>query len=167
MKFQYSLATICLVAAAMITPAHADSTDGSSQWERGKHGQMNQEDMHKRIEARLEKLKTHLAITSKQQAAWDEFAKAVAVSPAKDMKRPAEDSDAATLVRFKADMATKMADKLKHIADATEKLQSVLSADQQKKLNEVARHFLNGKHGHHQWQHSHHEHHDDKAESRQ
>jgi hypothetical protein len=111
--------------------------------------QMSAESIHERINGRLNKLAERLEIKSSQQAAWEEFAKSIETLTEPSAKRPNDDADAATVSRYRADRAAEFAKKLSVIADATAKLQKVLTEDQRKVLNQASHHFL---HKHH-WGH--------------
>jgi hypothetical protein len=115
--------------------------------------QISPERMHEHMKARLDKLAERLEIKSSQQAAWEEFAKSVEPLVEPGVKKPNDDADAATIVRYRAERATEFAKKLTGIADATAKLQKILTADQRKILDQVSRRFLHKDQG---WQgHSH------------
>lgn len=98
--------------------------------------------MHDRIKARLDKLADRLEIKSSQQAAWEAFENSVEKLPEKRIGRPGEGADAAAIARFRADRAEAFAEKLSGIADATAKLESVLSPDQRKIFDEASRKSL-------------------------
>jgi hypothetical protein len=104
--------------------------------------QMNQEKMHEHMKVRLDRLAERLEIKSSQQAVWEEFAKSVEMLADRNAKKPNDDADAATISRYRAEKATEFANKLTKIADATAKLQTALSEDQRKILNQTARRFL-------------------------
>jgi Skp family chaperone for outer membrane proteins len=109
--------------------------------------QTSSEDMHKRMQAKLDKLAARLEITSSQQPVWEEFAKSVESRAGLDIKKPGEDADAATISRFRAERANEFSKKLARIADATAKLQTALDENQRKILNQVSHRFLHA--GHH------------------
>ena len=104
--------------------------------------QFNQQRMHEYMKARLDKLANRLEIKASQEAAWEDFAKSVETLADRVAKKPGDDADAATISRYRADRAAEFAAKLNKIADATAKLQSALSDDQRKVLNQSARRFL-------------------------
>lgn len=111
--------------------------------------QTSQERMHEHMKARLDKLAERLEIKSSQQAVWEEFAKSVEPLLERSVKKPNDDADAATIARYHAERATEFAKKLTVIADATAKLQKVLTEDQRKILNQASRRFLHKGHGWH------------------
>jgi hypothetical protein len=106
------------------------------------HKQMYQEKMHEHMKVRLDKLAERLEIKASQQAVWEEFAKSVEMLADRNVKKPNNDADAATISRYRAERATDFANKLSKIADATAKLQAALSADQRKILDQNAHRFL-------------------------
>jgi hypothetical protein len=114
------------------------------------------------MKVRLDKLAERLEIKSSQQAAWEEFAKSVEVLADRNPKKPKDDADAATISRYRAEKATEFANKLTKIADATAKLQTALSEDQRKILNQTAHRFLHHdqgvNHTHHGMNHEGNEH---------
>lgn len=120
----------------------------------GEQMQMSQERMHDHMQAKLDKLAERLEIKSSQQSVWEEFTKSVEPLMERNMKKPADDADAATIARNRADRATEFAKKLTKIADATAKLQAALTDDQRKIFNQVSRRFS---HRHHGWQGNNHE----------
>jgi hypothetical protein len=54
-------------------------------------------------------------------------------------QRPGQDADAATLTRFRAEMAQRRAQHMALMADATSKLQEALDPNQRKVLDEMSR----------------------------
>jgi len=110
--------------------------------------QMKSERMHELIKARLDKLAERLEIKSSQQGAWEEFTKAFEPPAERNIKKSDENADAATVARNRAERAGEVAKRLNRIADATAKLQAVLTEDQRKILNQVSRRFM---HKHHGW----------------
>jgi len=111
--------------------------------------QINTERMHEHMKAGLDKLAERLELKSSQQAAWEEFTKSVEPLAERSVKKPNDDADAAAIARYHAERATEFARKLTGIADATAKLQKVLTEDQRKILNQVSRRFLHKDHGWH------------------
>ncbi len=119
------------------------------------------EKIHRFIEMRLDKLSKRLEIKASQEPAWGAFRKSVEALAETPAKRPGENANAAEIAHFRADRTAEMARKLSAIADATDKLEAVLTDDQRKILDESARHFRHhahcgGDHGHDG--HGHHEH---------
>jgi hypothetical protein len=137
------LATI-VSGAILITTFHSIAMATTA--ENYDHKQMNQEKMHEHMhehmKVRLDKLAARLEIKSSQQAVWEEFAKSVEMLADRNAKKPNDDADAATISRYRAERATEFANKLTKISDTTAKLQTALSEDQRKILNQTAHRFL-------------------------
>jgi len=111
------------------------------------HEQMSPEKMHEHMKGRLDKLAERLEIKASQQTAWGEFAKSVGMLAERSVKKPGDDADATAVSRFHAERASEFAKKLARIADATAKLQTALTEDQRKTLNQAAHRFLHRDHG--------------------
>ena len=102
------------------------------------------------IQHRLDDVAARLEIKASQQAAWQAYAATVLAlgDLGEGMRaRPAADADAATIARERAEHLTVFARKLTDIADATARLQGVLSPEQRSVLTEVTRNA--GMHGMH------------------
>ncbi|HTZ00064.1 MAG TPA: Spy/CpxP family protein refolding chaperone [Rhodocyclaceae bacterium] len=100
--------------------------------------------------ARLTQDANRLEIKASQQAAWAEYANArKALADWKFTKLP-DDADAATVAKHRAERATEAAQKLTALADATAKLQAVLTPEQRKTLDQLVRHHHCG-HEHGGW----------------
>jgi hypothetical protein len=137
-----AIATLILCASSFALAAMAPGTDH----EHG--GPMHCEpSMH----YRLDEAANRLEIKASQQKAWQTYTASVEAMTTHPDKHPVEDADAATIARFHADMANQMAAKLQKVADATAKLQAVLTPEQRKTFDQMARHF--GHHGDHSMQH--------------
>lgn len=99
--------------------------------------------MHERMQSgmkqRLDRMAARLEIKASQQDAWSAYRQARESMIASMPQFPAKDADAATITRFRADMAKRRADHMTVMADATAKLQAVLEPDQRKVLDEMAR----------------------------
>jgi hypothetical protein len=93
------------------------------------------------LQRHLDAAAARLEIKASQQAAWQAYAAAVKqlVDVAGMPPRPDADADAATIARQRAARATTFAQRLETIADATAKLQSVLSPEQKGVLTEITR----------------------------
>lgn len=120
------------------------------------------EQQHRSINDRLGKIEERLEIKASQQAAWEAYAKAYMALKEQHAKEPDHNADAATSARYRAERVMELAKKLARIADATAKLQAVLSDGQQKILNRIARRSLHRRHewrdqqahdGNHEWPH--------------
>jgi len=122
---------------------------------------MSSETAHEHIKARLDRFAARLEIKASQQAVWGDYSKSVESLAEQGTKRPDHDADAATISRYRADRAMEFAKKLTVIADATAKLQKVLTEDQRKTFNQALRHHRY--HGWHQWHH--HTHHGMEGEN--
>lgn len=118
--------------------------------------QISPEKAHEHMKARLDRLAARLEIKASQQAIWEEYAKSMESLADRGANRPSHDADAATISRFRADRVTEFAKKLTVIADATDKLQKVLTEDQRKTLTQVLRRHGHH-HTHHGWKSSNHE----------
>jgi sensor domain CHASE-containing protein len=139
-----------VVAALAISATFLSGVVATTAWAEpsnldGMHGDMAKHHQE-RIKTGLDKMAQRLELKASQQAAWQAYAKVLEESMAMPMKMPEADSnaDAATFARIHADMATTHAKKLTLIADATAKFQEVLTPDQRKTLDQIARHFRHG-----------------------
>lgn len=99
------------------------------------------------IKMRLQKMEDRLEIKASQQAVWEKYANAVEALAEHPAKKQDGKEDAATVSHYRADRAAEFAKKLASVADATDKLQSVLNEDQRKVLNEMVQHR------NHEWMH--------------
>jgi hypothetical protein len=117
------------IAADVKTPSAATSQTDAVQ----RHQEM--------VQRRLDSAAARLEIKASQQSAWQAYA--AAVKDLADVEglppKPATDADAATLARQRAERASAHARKLSAVADATAKLQGVLSTEQRDVLTELAR----------------------------
>lgn len=133
------------------------------------HEQMSPEKMHEFMKSRLDKLEGRLEIKSSQLASWEGFAKSVELLSERHVKEPSLDADAATVSRYRAERAAEVAKNLATIADATAKLQAVLTDDQKKIFNQASHRFLQDHHGwnqqNHGWGHGGDEHGRDHGDS--
>jgi hypothetical protein len=106
------------------------------------------EHMQARVAKRLDRLGARLEIKASQQEAWASYRKSVESVIQDRPQRPARDSDAATLLRVRADMAQRRAQHLATLAEATAKFQQALDPVQRKVLDEVVRNLgPRGRHG--------------------
>lgn len=105
--------------------------------------------MQSRLQARLDKMAERLEIKASQQDAWQAYVKVHKEMFDARPTPPAKDADAATIARQRADMAAHMAAKLATLAEATAKLQSVLTPEQAKLLADMTRQPLGERHGKH------------------
>ena len=116
--------------------------------------QQMRQHMQERIKTRMDRLAQRLEIKPSQQGVWEDLARSIESLPDWNAKRPADDADAAAIARYRAERAAEMAGKMTKIADATAKLQSALSEDQRKILNQTAQLML---HRDHRFGHMHHD----------
>jgi len=144
------IATLLLTSFQSFAMAGPEEHCGQMQMshQQMKPEQADPEKMREHMKNRLGKLAERLEIKASQQAAWGEFAKSVELLAERNMKRPSDDADAATISRYQADRAAEFANKLNSIANAIAKLQTALSDDQRKILNQVSHRLLNMKHDH-------------------
>ncbi len=79
-----------------------------------------------------------------QQAAWDEYANAIAGITEQSMQQPTDEADAAAIARYRADETAELSRKMARIADATASLQAILTEEQRKTFNMVAHNMMAG-----------------------
>lgn len=109
-------------------------------------------------QARAERDANRLELKASQQAAWADYLKArQALHEGGAMGNTAAAEDAAAWAHQEADRAMRHAEKLRALAEATSRLQGVLTPEQQKVLTQIVRQH-HRHHGH--WhRHGHHRHH--------
>lgn len=111
------------------------------------------------VRAKLERDANRLEIKASQQVAWQAYASARSAFAERTFSRPAPDADAATIAKARADRAADGARKLATLADATSKLEAVLSPEQRKTLDQIVRsshhHGHQHRHGFREWHHGH------------
>jgi hypothetical protein len=120
---------------------------------RGPRAQMSEADraqmrerMQARMKERLDRVAQRLDIKPSQEDAWTNYRQTLeSLWMQERPKRPAREADAATILRFRADMAQRQAQQLATVADATASFQQVLEPEQRKVLDQIARSF--GRHG--------------------
>lgn len=112
-----------------------------------------QERMREHLQSRLDRLARRLELTASQQSAWSSYVAAVLTPAGAWPQRPGSDADAATLLRFRAELASLHAQKLARVADATAKLQEALSPEQRQVLASAVRKtgWRGGGRPHHAW----------------
>jgi Spy/CpxP family protein refolding chaperone len=120
-----------IASAAAQAPAPADHA--------AMHQRHGMEHMQMKMKERIAKMAARLEIKASQQGAWSDYVKARESMWANPPVRPAKDADAATIARSRADFAADMARKLAVVSDATAKLQAVLTPEQRKVFDEMAR----------------------------
>jgi protein CpxP len=127
-------------AVVWAVPAAPDAKQSSSQDWAKEH--------HERFKHFADKMADRLEIKASQQAAWQAFTKSLEAAMEPPAKKAEQKSDAASIARMRADMAAVHAQKLAQIADATAKLQEVLSPDQRATLDQMAARFGEHRGGH-------------------
>ncbi len=143
-----SIALLPLFLVSM--PVHAEG-----HWRHGEHADCGKSDNGQAwMKLHMEKEAFILEIKPSQEAAWEEYAAVkleIASSfaeKAHDMQ-PRENLDPAGLLRKRADHMVEAAKSLTRLADATEKLQAVLSAEQQTVLKRLVAHHDFHQHARH------------------
>jgi hypothetical protein len=127
-----AIGVVVTASVSSISMANPDMQGDSSR-------QANAAARNDRIQHRLDELSDRLEIKASQQNEWDEYARSVSMLQDRNWKRPDDDADAASIAHYRADRATVLAKELTVIAEATDKLQKVLTPDQRKVFNEVSR----------------------------
>ncbi len=144
-QFTRLAVVVCLgmsVAAwAADNAAGAAPAKTEAKQDRAKHRQEMIKRMTERMAARLE-------IKASQQGAWQAYTKTLEAAFAPPPARPEGKTDAASMTRAHAEMAALRAQKLAQIADATAKLQEVLTPDQRTTLNQMVEHAMRRHMGH-------------------
>lgn len=143
-----SFRPFCQTAAAgvLLVALASPSLSFAHEYEQPR-GHLREMDPQKRLQwvkGRLDKEAAMLEIKPSQQSAWDGYAAAAVdlVAAFGDRKPLPPTAEAATLVRQRADRAAAMAQHLAKLADATEKLQSVLDDEQRKVLGRIVREHI-------------------------
>ena len=130
-----------LVVAAVIAGAPAawsqpsDTTAPAAQ----DHSVTRQARIQQHLQKRLDRMAERLQITRAQQEAWAAYVNTVQSMVGTKLARPAGEIDAASIARFRAELASERAQKLTQLADATATLQQSLNPDQRKTLDEIVR----------------------------
>ncbi len=136
LKFNFVIVAGLILISTVSSAAIANS-DGYSDARKP-----SAEQIHEHMHHMLDKLAARLEIKASQLPAWEEFSKSLEYLPEQHVTKPGDEADAATIAKYRADQAEDFAKKLAKVADATAKLQTVLSEDQRKILNQVSRRFL-------------------------
>ena len=144
-----------LVVAAVIAGAPAawsQPTDTTAPGTQDRAAERQARIQH-HLQERLDRMAERLQITSAQQGAWTTYVTAVQHLIGTKATRPAREADAASIARFRAELASERAQKLTQLADATATLQQTLNPDQRKTLDEIVRDaghrgWRKGYHGH-------------------
>lgn len=102
------------------------------------HRQMAAEDRGEWVKKQMDKEAAWLEIKASQQGAWDKFAAAnIALASTMGERKTSLDADTIPAIRQHAQQAAAISQGLTNLADATEKLQSVLSEDQRRVLDRI------------------------------
>ncbi|HEX9810992.1 MAG TPA: Spy/CpxP family protein refolding chaperone, partial [Burkholderiales bacterium] len=96
--------------------------------------------MQQHLQERLDRMAVRLQITPAQQDAWAAYAGTVQRLAGTKLARPAPEADAASVARFRAELAAERAQRLAQLADATAALQQALDPEQQQALGKLVRH---------------------------
>ena len=138
-----------LLGTALITttvPALSQPMGEGGRGHGPRAGQLSEADraqmrerMQTRMNQRLDRMAARLEINPSQQDAWKAYRTALESIFGTMPQRPSPDADAATITRFRAEMAQRRAQHLLTMADATAKLQDVLDPNQRKALDEITR----------------------------
>ncbi len=146
-------ATACPAVAsaepAASGPAREVAADSAAKSTADFSAEAMEQRVTQRVRIRLDELAARLEIKASQEPAWQAFVASFRslLAPGRQDGarggRPA-DLDAAALARDNAERAAQHAQLLGRVAEATAKLQSVLSEDQRQVLNEAARRFARG-----------------------
>ena len=131
-------ASLALVLSAGSMAAVSAASPASGE-EASMHRQHRMEHMQLKMKASIAQMASRLEIKASQQAAWGDYVKARESMWANPPARPASDADATTIARSRADFSADRARKLAVVSDATAKLQPVLTPDQRKVFDEMAR----------------------------
>ena len=152
-----SLSAIELSSAAILIAAllsSAAAADPGMDW-----GEQRAQHRQEWVRAKLEKDANRLEIKASQQVAWQAYASARSALTERTFSRPATDADAATIAKARADRAADGARKLAVLAEATTKLQAVLSPEQRRTLDQIAHSAHHRghhhRHGYREWRHGH------------
>lgn len=140
------VAVAAIAASLVVLPAPAFSQSAGTG-AAGQQATERQERFRAHVQARLQRMAERLEITPGQQSAWDAYTKTVEDTLQTKRARPPANADAASLLRFRAEMAADHAQRLTQLADATAALQDVLTPEQRQTLDEMARHKGRGMHG--------------------
>jgi len=141
--------TVAFLGTSLFASAIPAFSHGQGQGGRGfgpGAGQMTEADrakMHERMQTgmkqRLDRMAARLEIKASQQDAWAAYRKTRESMFGTPPQFPAADADAATITRFRAEIAKRRADRMVAMADATAKLQEALEPNQRKVLDEMSR----------------------------
>jgi hypothetical protein len=134
-----SIGAILIAAPLSSAWAADDGKDHAEAWAQHRHDW---------VRSKLDKNANRLEIKASQQVAWEAYADARKALAEKTLIKLPENADAAAFTRHRAERVTEFAQKLTTLADATAKLQDMLSPEQRKTLDQIVRHAHDG-HCHH------------------
>lgn len=139
-----SLATTSLFAAAVPAVSYAKGQPEARPGQQQRQMPSAQE-RAEWVKKSLDRQASMLEIKASQQEAWDAYAAAARelFDVRGERKQPADGSDAATMMRDRAEWARQSSERLGKLADATASLQAVLSPEQRKVLDRIV-----SEHGH-------------------
>ena len=140
-RFLPMLFVATLVAAA--PPVWSQPTDTSTPAAQ-ESTSARQARIQQHLQARLQRMAERLQIAPAQQTAWTMYATTVQSLIGTNLPRPDPEADAASIARFRAELAAERAQKLSQLADATAALQQALDADQRKTLDQMVRQARHG-----------------------
>jgi hypothetical protein len=132
--------------------AYADSgASAPAGW--AQHQAAREAHMEKQQEGQLARMADILQLTSQQQgsSAWQDYIKAVRSMKPKPWTPMARNSDAAAVMRARADALANHAKQLSALADATQALEKILTEPQKKAFNVLARQQHHRMHHAHGW----------------
>ena len=137
-----------LVASALpaLSQTSGPGARAGHQWTEADRAQMRSR-IEARMNERLDRMAKRLEIQPSQEGAWTAYRQVRTSFLGNLPQRPGPDADAATIMRFRAEMAQRRAQHMASLADATAKLQDALDANQRKLLDEITR--RGGRGGHH------------------
>lgn len=135
----YSAAATGILLVVVASPCVSFADD--MEHHREQHQQMNPEHRQQWIQMHLDKAAARLEIKASQQSLWEAYSSAARelMTSFGERKPMPQNADAAAMMRQRAERATAVAQNLVKLADATEKLQSVLNEDQRKVLDSMVR----------------------------
>jgi hypothetical protein len=146
-KASSKLGIVATLAIAALTMSALQSVAIADPDRHAEHMEACHGGMHEFMKDRLERLSDRLEIRSSQLAAWEAYAKSVEALSEHPGKEPGEDATATDISHYSAERAAELAKRLSNVADSTAKLQSVLTPEQNKILNQASHRFLTHRHG--------------------
>jgi hypothetical protein len=162
MKLSHSIAHAAAVGMLMFAIAAPSSSFAHDEHGPDQHQKFSVEERTQWAKNQLDKEASRLEIKASQQSAWETYAAAnlELINTFGGRKPLPPDINAAAAMCQHAEHAEAFAQKLAKLADATEKLQSVLSEDQRKVLDRTVRmhsqfhamHFQHGGEDRARWQ---------------